>query len=114
MEALQVLKYHFRQSDALNFTEGLSQEEEIKEIEKGIVLMEGLKARFLKWKEESPDAAGKLKKDITASCDECMRIDQERIKILRARQQNKVKAHQDLMKMFDNFIKDIKEESKDK
>ena len=34
MEALQVLKYHFRQSDALNFTEGLSQEEEIKEIEK--------------------------------------------------------------------------------
>ena len=34
MEALQVLKYHFWQSDTLNFTEGLSQEEEIKEIEK--------------------------------------------------------------------------------
>ena len=36
MEALQVLKYHFQQSDALNFTEGLSQEEEIKKIEKEI------------------------------------------------------------------------------
>ena len=33
MEALQVLKYHFRQKDQLNFMVGMSKKEEIEELE---------------------------------------------------------------------------------